>query len=276
MQELILDPTLTIPVVEGAVMAGRPDGMAAGMGMPQSLADIFGCSGQRLYKVRVEGRSMEGASIYDGDWAFVDPDCLPQNGDIVVARFEQGYTIKYLWRDERQHCVWLLPDNPEFPPLCYEADQELTIVGVYVNPCHRPRVLTRERFEQILSHSPAPRHYGRQRRDVIDQAVSTLLHSTATTGGPLMRYRKDWVVPFRLLAEQGDFLTNEYTGFCSFLAGLPSFAASGHDLPSASSVGKVAAGFSGRYPDWHQPYDMSDRDFSRMLEIARCFVGAME
>lgn len=82
------------------------------------------------YYLQAEGDSMVDAGIGDGDLLVVDFSHDPQEGDIVIARMVDGFTVKRLrWRDGRPelHAENTLHAYPVIRP--GEAE-ELTIVGV--------------------------------------------------------------------------------------------------------------------------------------------------
>ena len=108
-----------IPVI-GVVTAGMPilafenqEGTMAWDGDP-------GC-----FALRVRGDSMIGAGILDGDKVVVRPQSSADDGQIVVARIGDEATVKRLSRRGGQ--VWLLPENPDYPPI---DGSEAELVGL--------------------------------------------------------------------------------------------------------------------------------------------------
>ena len=98
-----------IPVV-GVVTAGMPilavenqEGTMAWEGDPSCFA------------LRVRGDSMIGAGILSGDKVVVRPQSTADDGQIVVARIGDEATVKRLSCKDGQ--VWLLPENPAYPPI---------------------------------------------------------------------------------------------------------------------------------------------------------------
>lgn len=90
--------------------------------------------GPATFMVRVEGESMIGAGIFDGDLLVVDKGRTPAHGDIVVAALDGEFTVKRL--DRRGGRVVLLPENPAFSPIIPSYEQEFMIWGV-VTACVR-------------------------------------------------------------------------------------------------------------------------------------------
>ena len=87
---------------------------------------------------QVEGRSMEGAEIFDGDILVVDRSLTPRHGQIVVAFINGERLVKRLYR--RAGRVALLAEHPDYPPLeIGEANEgvELVVWGVVVGKFKR-------------------------------------------------------------------------------------------------------------------------------------------
>jgi repressor LexA len=83
------------------------------------------------YLLRVQGMSMKGAGILDGDLVAVWRTPEVRNGQVVVARLEEEVTVKR-YRQEGP-VVWLLPDNPDFEPIRVDLQEDpMVIEGVVV------------------------------------------------------------------------------------------------------------------------------------------------
>lgn len=76
-------------------------------------------SKKKLYIVRAVGDSMS-PKIEDGDLVIFEPNPSPENGSIVVARTEEGVTIKK-FKDLGPQLV-LEPVNNKFLPLVFEKE----------------------------------------------------------------------------------------------------------------------------------------------------------
>lgn len=83
------------------------------------------------YLLRVQGMSMKGAGILDGDLVAVCRTPDVRNGQVVVARLEEEVTVKR-YRQEGP-VVWLLPENPDFEPIRVDLQEDqMVIEGVVV------------------------------------------------------------------------------------------------------------------------------------------------
>lgn len=78
--------------------------------------------------MRVRGTSMINAGINDGDYVVVDRSLNAKNGSIVVAIVDGEFTIKTL--SISQGLIQLSAENPAFPTIRFNPDQELVIWGV--------------------------------------------------------------------------------------------------------------------------------------------------
>ena len=108
------DPhTDQVPIV-GNVAAGSP--ILAQECIEDYLTfDTQGLSGEH-FALRVRGESMLGAGILPDDLVVVHRQREVRNGDIVVALFEDEATVKTYQLKDGQ--VWLLPENPDYEPIC--------------------------------------------------------------------------------------------------------------------------------------------------------------
>jgi repressor LexA len=116
---------VSVPVV-GRVAAGQPilaiehfDGAVV---VPASWAR------GNVFATRVEGDSMVGANIIDGDIIVAKATSDARDRDIVVARRGSDVTVKRLMLRGRRAA--LAPENPRHQPVDVDADTE--VVGVVV------------------------------------------------------------------------------------------------------------------------------------------------
>lgn len=135
----LLDPTgqtaaaqrwIEVPVV-GRVTAGLP--LYAQQTWEGSLVlDGSRYRGQSLFALRVQGDSMQGAGILDGDLAVCTARQYAENGEIVVALIDgEEATVKRFVR-HRDH-VELQSENPDYPVMRYGFDEVLIqgrVIGI--------------------------------------------------------------------------------------------------------------------------------------------------
>lgn len=126
--------TRALTVRGGAVMTGQvPILGRVTAGMPilavedvEGYVPYAGASGFGDYfALRISGESMIGAGILDGDLIIVRKESTARPGQIVVALIEDEATCKRLHLQHGE--VWLMPENPDYPPI---DGSECTILGI--------------------------------------------------------------------------------------------------------------------------------------------------
>lgn len=110
-----------VPVV-GNVAAGVP--ILAEECIEEYIPYDVGERKGEFFALRVRGESMLGAGILPGDIVIVHQQAGANQGEIVVALFENEATVKRLSIQNGQ--VWLLPENDAFAPI---DGREAAIIG---------------------------------------------------------------------------------------------------------------------------------------------------
>ena len=82
--------------------------------------------GGEYYALRSRGGSKIGAGVVDSDLVIVRQDAQARNGDIVIALLEDEATCKTL--NITPDGVWLMPENPAYPPIDGTGCQILGVV----------------------------------------------------------------------------------------------------------------------------------------------------
>ena len=138
-------PGIFVPLAQPPQLELPLDAVKVSAGFPSPAADY---EEKRLdinvYLVRnpvstfffaVEGDSMEGAEIFDGDILVVDKSVRPKHGHIVIAFVDGQRLVKRLYR--RAGRVALVAENPKYPALGIGEEQELVVWGVVVGKFKR-------------------------------------------------------------------------------------------------------------------------------------------
>lgn len=121
------DDLIALPVL-GRVAAGAPIGADVPLDQPLWLdGRLFALRPD--YLLRVQGDSMIGDGILDGDLVGVHRSAEARDGRIVVARVDGEMTIKRLQRLHGR--IRLLPRNPAYAPILVEPGQDFAIEGLY-------------------------------------------------------------------------------------------------------------------------------------------------
>jgi DNA polymerase V len=93
-----------------------------------SLDDVLNIRDAATYLVRVEGESMQGAGIFDGDLLVVNKGLEPVRGQIVIAVVNGEPLCKRL--DFCTQGPVLRSENPRFPPRYVLEGDDFSVWGV--------------------------------------------------------------------------------------------------------------------------------------------------
>ncbi|KUK97862.1 MAG: LexA repressor [Atribacteria bacterium 34_868] len=120
-----------LPLV-GKVAAGNPllalEEYSEVIPVPEELAGQEG-----TFLVRVEGDSMIGDHILDGDYVIVQPQNEADNGDIVIALLNQEeVTVKRFYQNRDK--IILKPSNPTYQPI---ITRDIIILGKVIGIIRR-------------------------------------------------------------------------------------------------------------------------------------------
>ncbi len=119
-----------IPVI-GKVRAGEPVLAQENIEGTLAVSRAFVPPGE-AFALRVEGDSMAGAGILDGDYVIAICQPTAKKGDIIVAILGEEATVKrYVPEDDK---VILMPENPGYAPIVVDASfpEEFRIAGKVV------------------------------------------------------------------------------------------------------------------------------------------------
>lgn len=128
-------PTLiNLPLFASKVPAGFPSPADDHLEASIDLNQQYIKHPSATFFVKVQGHSMIGAGIHNGDMLLVDRSLEAQSGSIVIAVVNGELTVKRLLLNEEE--VWLWPENPEYPPVQIKEGMELHIWGVVAHVIH--------------------------------------------------------------------------------------------------------------------------------------------
>ncbi|WP_417797104.1 LexA family protein [Stutzerimonas nitrititolerans] len=129
-----LGPSSTfLQYVDSRVPAGFPSPAADYEEVTLSIDELVDLRTPHVYLVRVEGPSMVGAGIYDGDVLVVNRAMEARSGQIVVAYVDGGMTVKRL--QVSPDGVWLQPENPDYR--AFRVTESLHVWGVATHNLHQ-------------------------------------------------------------------------------------------------------------------------------------------
>jgi len=119
--------------VDTRVPAGFPSPAADYEEVTLSIDELIDLRTPHVYLVRVEGPSMIGAGIYNGDVLVVNKALEARSGHIVVAYVDGGMTVKRLQLTPAG--VWLQPENPDYRAI--PVTESLHVWGVATHNLHQ-------------------------------------------------------------------------------------------------------------------------------------------
>lgn len=112
----------------GLVAAGKP---IEAVEQPDTIEVPSSMIGAGMnFVLKVQGDSMIGDGILDGDYVVVRKQTTAENGQTVVAMIRNEATVKRFYR--RADRIELQPANPAMAPIMVEADESFRIEGVVV------------------------------------------------------------------------------------------------------------------------------------------------
>ena len=121
-------PPVLIPIDGVKVSAGFPSPAADYEEQRLNVTDYLCPNPASTFFFPVQGDSMQGAEIFDGDILVVDRSIKPSHGHIVIAFVNGERLVKRL--HHRYGRVILQAENPSYPPLEISEGTELVVWGV--------------------------------------------------------------------------------------------------------------------------------------------------
>ena len=130
----IAPPPLSFPLFASRIPAGFPSPADDYIDQRLDLNEYLVAHPAATFFVRVSGHSMTGAAIHDGDLLIVDRALEPQHDRIVIAAVNGELTVKRL--AIKKGIPWLMPENPDYPPLEISEGLDCVIWGVVTQVIH--------------------------------------------------------------------------------------------------------------------------------------------
>jgi repressor LexA len=121
-----LKDIVEVPIV-GSVAAGKPilavENIEGYVALDRSWA-----KSDKVFALRVQGDSMIGAGILDGDYAIVKQQPIADDGEVVVALIEDEATVKRFFK--KKDSVVLKPENEQMEPIVIKKNtKNLQLIG---------------------------------------------------------------------------------------------------------------------------------------------------
>ena len=131
-----------LPVFASGVRAGFPspadDHAEPGLNLNELLDNPAA-----TFCAWAEGDSMINLGIMDGDLMIIDRSLEARHDDVVVADINGSFTVKRLVQKPSGN--FLMPANPDYPPIPIRPDDDVRIWGVVVRVVHDLRATGRRK-----------------------------------------------------------------------------------------------------------------------------------
>lgn len=139
-----------LPVFASGVRAGFPspadDHAEPGLDLNQLIENRAS-----TFCAWAEGDSMQDLGILDGDLMVIDRSLTARHDDVVVADLNGSFTVKRLV--QKSGNSFLMPANPDYPPIPIKPDDEVRIWGVVIRVIHDLRATGRRKRPANSKHS---------------------------------------------------------------------------------------------------------------------------
>ena len=119
---------LDLPFVNASVTAGFPSPADDYAEESLDLNRKLITNPSSTFFVRVNGDSMSGDGIYNGDLLVVDKSLFPGDKSILVCFIDGEFTLKRV--EVKEDGYYLLPSNPEFKPIKINPESDFRLWGV--------------------------------------------------------------------------------------------------------------------------------------------------
>jgi DNA polymerase V len=83
---------------------------------------------EATFYARVDGDSMIGAGLNDGDLLVIDRSLNPENGKIAICLVDGDFTVKRIKKEKGK--FYLMPENKKYKPIELKEENELIVWGI--------------------------------------------------------------------------------------------------------------------------------------------------
>ena len=125
---------LNLPLFDAKISAGFPSPADDYIDKRLDLNEFLIKHPAATFFVRVSGDSMIEAGIHSGDILVVDRAVEPGDNMVVVALLDGEFTVKRIKIIKKE--FYLIPENPDFPPIKITPDMHFEVWGVVTYVIH--------------------------------------------------------------------------------------------------------------------------------------------
>ncbi len=203
-----------VPYFEASVRAGLPtenwaeEAFVEMMSLPRKML-----ASTPAMILDVNGDSMEDANLYDGDRVLVLMTQRFHDGDIVVVRIDDCYTVKCFYEDdEGKH--WLVAQNKEkedeYRPILLEEQENVQVYGVVAFVMRSELRVPTRNLRRLVSREKEER---RKNEAVPEWKVRRAVREIAEE----IEVNRLWFAVYRKMTELSVVDDGDVKGFCDMV-----------------------------------------------------------
>jgi hypothetical protein len=193
-----------VPFYNNPVKCGQPADIGDVDGEIRMMPKEF-LAMQPEFVVTVQGDSMTGAGIIEGDAVKVVTNQQVHDGDIVLVMIDGDFTLKTYCEDE-DGAPWLVPQNEAYDAFPLKEQQNVWVLGVAKEVIKRaPRISYRSCMKQIGEAKAKLK----ESLEISPLQVSRAIREIAQ----LIEIARQWYAVYRVLADLNVVPEDDFDGF---------------------------------------------------------------
>lgn len=150
---------------------------------------------QPRFEITVSDDAMKDADIIQGDILRVFISMVPHDGDIVVVKISDRFTVRALFTDE-QGRQWLIPRNEQYDAIPIDEAAIISILGSVVSIERRmPRASSADCIKAIRRTVARRQEPQRPTAEQVDAVIAAV--------APEVSNGRQWYAVYRALADAG-------------------------------------------------------------------------
>ena len=126
---------IDLPLLDTGLSAGFPSPAEDYIEMKLDLNKELIKNPSSTFLGKVNGNSMMGAGIFDGDILVIDKSLEPKNDAVLVCFIDGEFTIKKVTVIGSD--MYLMPENPDFKPIKINRESDFRMWGVVTFSIHK-------------------------------------------------------------------------------------------------------------------------------------------
>ena len=217
-----------IPFYDSEVMCGNPP-MTGDVVMETKLIPKELLGMQPEFLITVQGDSMKDVDIQSGDTVKILMTQNIHDGDIVLARIDDEFTLKSYCEDENGES-WLIPQNEAYSAFSLSDKLNVSILGIVKEIIKgAPRISYRDCMKLIKKAKA---------KQVVHKEISQLQISRAIRKiAPLVEIARHWYAVYRVMADLNIVGEDDFDTFIDMIK----TEVSGHQsLPTRTELQRMA------------------------------------